>query len=270
MAYFRAPGRRCLALALLALLPAALGSAQARPAASASRRAGPAAARTPPLTVFHDGQGVVTVLSDQASIREVLVVLSKWFHFPIVNLESIPDTRSPIRFEQVPVAQVVDRLLRSVGLNYVILTNPRTFVPTRVVAAPRLASSGVVYQEEPRGQAGRAALIPSLFPGPDGGYQGSPAQTAVMPGTPGVSTYPMPAGPGPMPMPMPMPMPADGTGPFPQPMPPFPMPEPATLGSTPGAAPKTPAASKPGVVVPVAPPSSAMPPGTKMPGVPNS
>lgn len=218
------------------------------PPAPITPRARAAGVRRSPLVLVHDGHGAVTVMADQASTREVMALLSRWFGFPVVNSEAIPDARGTMRFDRIPVAQLVDRLLRSASLNYVILTNPQTSVPSKVVAAPLSAA---------RSNAPPAQMAP-----------GNEVNSAV-PGWPGPANmaYPpvMPGGTMPMPMPMPMPVPVDPAMPMlpidpsmgGQPYPP------ALPGGTPNqpstqSAPGNPGAVRPGVMTPTNP---AKPPG---------
>jgi hypothetical protein len=226
-------------------LPSAPITPRARPA-SASRAA-------VPLIIVHDGHGAVTVMGEQASTGEVLSILSRWFGFPIINPEAIPNTRGAMRFERVQIAQLVDRLLRGVSLNYVILTNPQTSIPSKVVAAPLSASIS-------------GTQAPAHVPANTG------PTTVGMPGS-GAMMYPPVANGMPMPVPMPVdpampmlpmdPMPG-GQAPYPQgppSMPPYQVVQPAPptsgtpTGTTPGA---TPGATRPGQMTPAAP---AKPPG---------
>jgi hypothetical protein len=227
--------------ALLRVAGLASASVTPRPRAAAAVRA------TAPLILVHDGHGLVTVMGEQASTREVLSILSRWFGFPVVNPEAVPDTRGTMRFEGVQVAKLVDRLLRGASLNYVILTNPQTSVPSKVVAA-RLSPA----------QPGTQVRAP-LAPG------GAGPTTITMPGS-GAIAYP-PANGTPMPMPMPVPVPIDPAMPM---LPIEPMPGtqmPTGPGSPPASpphqgvqpnAPGAPGAAKPGVMTPAAP---AKPPG---------
>jgi hypothetical protein len=217
------------------------------------------AVRTAPLAAVHDGRGLVTMVGEEANLRDVMRLLSKWFAFPILNLEAIPEARTPVRFECVPVTQVVDRLMRGVYLNYVMLTNPVTSFPTKVVAAPA-AAAAVTAGGSPQG-AGRASpatLIPSLSGSGD-----------MPPGAVGGYPYPFPAinSSG-----QPMPPGMEGVMPVPQspndPMPIYQlMPPIAPPGSaSPTPAPVTPGAARPGVLVPGQAP---VPPPTKPPGAPD-
>ena len=199
-----------------------------------------------PLMVVHDGHGLVTVMAEQASLREVLGLLSRWFDFPIASLDAIPDIRSQMHFERLPVGQVVDRLLRNSTLNYVILTNPETLVPTKVLAAQHVASSAPAGRSAP--EVRRYLPNPTLMPNPN-----------MMPGMDGA------------PMPMPMPMPIDtipGYQVYPPPLASeYAMPQPPNAPpAMPAPAPSSPAASRPGVMTP---PPIQPAPGTKPPGQPN-
>jgi hypothetical protein len=273
-----ASGRRCIALGLLAFAPAVAASAQPNPGASAARRARTTVARPDPsLTMVHDGGGLVTVVSEEASLREVLLLLSNWFRFPIANAERIPETRTAMRFERMPVAQVVDRLLTTAGLNYVLVSHPDTMVPVRVVAGPRLAATGVpppsnapVYQVAPPGY-GSPMSMPTPTP-IDVDPQMAPLHGAMPVPLPVEGPYPMmpPAG-APSAMPS-LANPQSATSPFrpqgamPSLAPPGAMPPVTPQGPAP--APVTPSASRPGVVVP-SPASPVPPPGTKPPGAPD-
>jgi hypothetical protein len=211
------------------------------------------------LMMVHDGQGAVTVSGEQASTREVLGLLSRWFHFPIVNPDTIPDDVRSMQFDRLMVDQLVDRLLRGVSVNYVILTNPRTLVPTKVVAAPLSASAG--YQAPPVARPGTwgAPASPGDMPMP-----GSPGEYM-----PPASGFPMPLPPAEGAMPPVQPMPASPS----QPMPNYPV-DPNMLPrdpSLPGPQPTTPfpapGATRPGLIVPPAQPPGAAT-GIKPPGPP--
>ena len=188
------------------------------------------------LMMVHDGRGTVTVAGEQASTREVLAVLSRWFDFPIVNPQTIPDARRSMQFAGVPVGRLVDALLHPLKVNYVILTNAQTLVPTKVVAAPVTASAG--YPGVPPGQRGNAATATAPIPGPSA-VQPLPANDSL-----------------PVPMPMPTGEPPDVPQPpamVPYPLPPtdqpqgqmpVPIPVPSAIPAP------TPGASRPGMTVP--------------------
>jgi len=204
------------------------------------------------LMMVHDGRGAVTVSGEQASIREVLALLSRWFDFPIVNPDTIPDARRSMRFDRVPVTQLVDGLLRNVSVNYVMLADPQTLVPSKVLAAPLSASTGP--RAAPQGRAGSA----------------SPAAVVQFPAMP---VSPDDPGPGMLGGPMrPMPPPdgpAHGAMPSMPPMPSNLQPNYPLLPADPPSPPEptqAPGASRPGMVVPVPPrPGQA---GVKPPGEP--
>jgi hypothetical protein len=196
------------------------------------------------LMMVHDGRGAVTVSGDQASIREVLALLSRWFDFPIINPDTIPDARRSMRFDRVPVTQLVDGLLRNVSVNYVMLADPQTLVPSKILAAPLSASTGP--RGIPGGQNGSAA--PAVVPFP--AMPASPDDPGLaMPGDPTPPMQPMPNPSGPPTLP-------DSRQPQLQPQ-----------GSMPGVVgPAAPGASRPGTVVPV--PIRPGQAGVKPPGAP--
>lgn len=205
--------------------------------------------------MVHDGQGAVTVTAEGASTREVLNQLSRWFHFPILNPETIPDIRRSMQFLRVPVAQLVDALLHGANINYVILSNPGTLVPSRVVAAPLSAATAA---PDPRGR-GRTAS-PAANPVP--GYPAMPTPADIIPPMPQDMTPPVEgAMPGIMPPLEPMP----NFPPDPPLLPRDTMPPVGPVG--PGKAPATaptpaPGAARPGQMVPVpVTPTAIKPPG---------
>jgi len=211
------------------------------------------------LMMVHDGQGAVTVSAEQASTREVLNLLSRWFHFPILNPETIPDTRRSMQFLRMPVAQLVDALLHGAGINYVILSNPGTLVPSKVVAAPLSASTG---NQDPRGRGMTATPGVNSVPG----YPGAPTPADIMPPMPQDQMPPMPpiegATPGIMPPVEPMPSFPPDPPLLPRDM--MPPVQPPGPGSAPATSPvPAPGAAKPGLIVPV-----PVPPGIKPPGDP--
>lgn len=199
-----------------------------------------------PLMVVHDGHGLVTVMAEQASLREVLGLLSRWFDFPIASLDAIPDTRSQMHFERLPIGQVVDRLLRNSTLNYVILTNPETLVPSKVLAAQHVASGAPAGRSAPQDPRYQAFPNPTLMPNPnmmpvmDGAPQPMPMPVETMPG---YQVYPPPL-----------------ASEYAMPQPPNAPP------AMPAPAPSPPAASRPGVMTPV---PGQPGPATKPPGQPN-
>jgi hypothetical protein len=165
----------------------------------------------------------------------VMGLLSRWFGFPVVNPEAIPDARGTMRFDRMPVAQLVDHLLRSASLNYVILTNPQTAVPSKVVAAPLSAAVAA---------APPAPMTPANELGP------------TTPGWPGAGNIVYPPVNGGAMMPMPVQTPVDPAMPM---LPIDPMtamqPSPVYSPNSPGAMgphgqPVPPAAGQPGAVRP--------------------
>ena len=204
------------------------------------------------LMMVHDGRGAVTVSGEQASIREVLALLSRWFDFPIVNPDTIPDARRSMRFDRVPVTQLVDGLLRNVSVNYVMLADPQTLVPSKVLAAPLSAATG------PRTAAPGRAGSPS------------PAAVVPFPAMPVSPEDPGPAMPGDPMRSMPPPEgPVHGAMPSMPPMPSNPQPNYPLLPAdplSPSEPSQAPGASRPGVVVPVPPRTGQA--GVKPPGAP--
>ena len=213
---------------------------------SRPRRLAPARP-TSSLMMVHDGHGSVTVAGERASTREVLTLLSRWFDFPIVNPETIPDIRRSMQFERLPVAHLVDRLLHGTSINYLILADPETLVPSKVAAAP-------LQQVAPRaapGPQGRAVAVPPAYgaPQPMPASPNEPASPTEMwpPASPNPPMYPVDgSAPGPLP-------PAQPPSAYPYDptlMPQDPRQGPPPQGVTPPGATVAPGTAKPGMVVP--------------------
>lgn len=188
--------------------------------------------------------GLVTLTATSATVREILAEWAKVGQTRIVNAERIAGTPLTIQLTEVPEAQALDIVLRSVS-GY--LAAPRTEMSPGLSRYDRILV--LPTSTPPRNApppAAPAAFQPPAFPSPpfpgaepdlDDERQNVPAM--VPPGRGGVFS-PFPQG-----------------GPSPNDPPPPPVPAPAVFG-TPGVRPM--GVTVPGMIVPAPTPSGQFPP----------
>jgi hypothetical protein len=103
--------------------------------AQAFGQSAPPATSPPELRIVDHGADGVSVAAASADVRDVLEALASRFAFPIVNVERLPGTLIEVRFDRVPVARVVDQLLRHAGASYVMAYRSDRLVPTRLLVS---------------------------------------------------------------------------------------------------------------------------------------